>query len=156
MNFEPHIGLPSPGSSSRRRSPRESDFGDQWYLSTGIPQDWRKQKLPSWRAYTGVLWASGSRGKMQGPHKRLGQPYLLVLEGLPMEAGDSYGSLEGQGHWWHGSDKLLIGMSPLGGCHFLTKTWPHPTTCRLQCWDSSGQTANRVGTQPHPSSRQSA
>lgn len=42
-------------------------------------------------------------------------------------------------------------MSPLGGCHFLTKTWPHPTTCRLQCWDSSGQTANRVGTQPHPS-----
>ena len=44
----------------------------------------------------------------------------------------------------------LIGMSPLEGRHYLTKTWPHPTICRLQCWDTSGQTTNRVGTQPHP------
>ena len=32
-----------------------------------------------------------------------------------------------------------------------TKTWPHSTACRLQCWDTSGQTTNRVETQPHSS-----
>ena len=42
---------------------------------------------------------------------------------------------------WHESSRRLP----------LPKTWPHPTACRLQCWDSSGQTTNRVGTQPHPS-----
>ena len=33
----------------------------------------------------------------------------------------------------------------------LTKTCPRPTACRLQCWDASGQTTNRAGTQPYPS-----
>ena len=42
-------------------------------------------------------------------------------------------------------------MNPPGGCHFLTKTWPHPTAYRNQCWDASGQTTNRSGTQSHPS-----
>ena len=37
------------------------------------------------------------------------------------------------------------------GWHFGTKTWLHPTAWRLQCWDASGQAANWVGTQPHPS-----
>ena len=34
---------------------------------------------------------------------------------------------------------------------FLTKTWPHPIACRLQSWDASGQTTNRMGTRPHSS-----
>ena len=42
-------------------------------------------------------------------------------------------------------------MSTPGHCHFGTETCPHPTACRLQCWDASGQTTNSVGTQPHPS-----
>ena len=42
-------------------------------------------------------------------------------------------------------------MSSPGGHQFGTETWPHPTACRLQCWDTSGQTTNWVGTQPHPS-----
>ena len=46
---------------------------------------------------------------------------------------------------------VFIGVSPLGGCHFLIKTKPHPTACRLQYWDTSGQTTNRAGTQPHQS-----
>ena len=29
-----------------------------------------------------------------------------------------------------------------------TKTLPHPTACKLQCWDASGQTTNRVGKSP--------
>ena len=44
----------------------------------------------------------------------------------------------------------LIGVSPPGGHHFLTKIWPHPTGCWLQRWDASGQTTNRAGTQSHP------
>ena len=32
---------------------------------------------------------------------------------------------------------------------FHSKTWPHPIACRLQSWDASGQTTNRVGTEPH-------
>lgn len=43
-------------------------------------------------------------------------------------------------------------MRSPGGCYFDTKTWPHPAARRLQCWDTSGQTARRVGTQSHPSS----
>ena len=42
-------------------------------------------------------------------------------------------------------------MSSPGGCHFDTKSWYHPTACRLQCWDASGQTNNGAGTKPHPS-----
>ena len=47
---------------------------------------------------------------------------------------------------------VLIGVSSPSSCHCDTKTWPHPTACRLQCWYVSGQTTNRVRTQPHPSS----
>ena len=42
-------------------------------------------------------------------------------------------------------------MSPLRGCHFFTKAWPHPTAYRLQCWDTSDQTTNVAGTQSLPS-----
>ena len=49
------------------------------------------------------------------------------------------------------SGEYSFGVSPLGGCHFLNKTWPHPTACGLQCWDASGQTTNRMGIQPEPS-----
>ena len=60
------------------------------------------------------------------------------------------GSLWGQKHWqWH-FWWVIICMSPPGGCHFLPKTQHHPTACRLQCWDISGQTTNKAGTQPHP------
>ena len=32
-----------------------------------------------------------------------------------------------------------------------TETWPHPRACRLLCWGASGQTTNRLRTQPHQS-----
>ena len=39
-------------------------------------------------------------------------------------------------------------MGSLGGCYFLTKTWPQPTACKLRCWDASDQTTNRAETHP--------
>ena len=38
-------------------------------------------------------------------------------------------------------------MSSPRGPHFSTKTWPHPTTWRLQCWKALGQTTKKTGTQ---------
>ena len=67
-----------------------------------------------------------------------------------MEAGGGCGSLWGQRHWQCKLWGVLIGVSPPGGRDFLTKSRPHPTPCRLQCWDASGQKTNRVGTQPCP------
>ena len=34
---------------------------------------------------------------------------------------------------------------------FPPKTSPQPKASRLQCWDTSSQTTNREGTEPHPS-----
>ena len=66
--------------------------------------------------------------------------------------GVGCGSLWGQGHSWWRYQGVLIGLGFSGGCHFVTKMWRHPTICRIQCWDASGQTTNRAGAQHHPSS----
>lgn len=34
---------------------RKSGFEGQQGLTTGIPQDWRKQKLRTWRAHKGLI-----------------------------------------------------------------------------------------------------
>ena len=47
---------------------------------------------------------------------------------------------------------IFIGMGSFGVWSFGTKTWLHPTACRLQCWDNSGQTIDGAGTQPYSSS----
>ena len=60
------------------------------------------------------------------------------------------GHLWGQGQWWQWYKGELVGVSSPGGHHFVTRTQPHPTGCRLQCWDTSDQTTNRAGTQPQP------
>ena len=104
-----------------------------------------------------VLCAPGPRKKNQWPHKRLGETYLFVLEGILWRwwGGGGVGGcslLQRQKHWRQYFWGVLTGKSPLGGHRFLTKTWPYPTACRLQCWDTSGQTTNKAGTQspiPH-------
>ena len=45
------------------------------------------------------------------------------------------------GDWWQWASWLIS-----------TKNWPHPTACRHQCWDASGQTSNWMGTKVHPTS----
>ena len=55
----------------------------------------------------------------------------------------------GQGHWLQRPQGTLVSVSSPGGPHFGTKTCPHSTTCRLQCWNASVQTTSQIGTQPH-------
>ena len=94
-----------------------------------------------------VHWVPGKAVTPQEP-----EPDVTTgLGRTPGEAGVGCGSLWGQGHWWRRPQGTFIGVCSPGGHHLGTKTWPHPTACRLQCWDDSGQTTNGVGTQPHPS-----
>ena len=64
-----------------KEAPREFGFEDQWYLITGNPHDWGKQKLHFWRVHT-KSHAHKDPGKKKQPHKSMGQTYLLVLEDL--------------------------------------------------------------------------
>lgn len=54
----------------------------------------------------------------------------------------------GQGHWWQRPQEILISICSPGSRHIGTKTWPYPTACWLQGWNTSGQTTSRTGTQP--------
>lgn len=62
--------------------------------------------------------------------------------------------LQGQKHWWQYFWGVLTGKSPLGGHHFLTKTWPYSIACRLQCWTiQAKQPARQEHSPPPPISR---
>ena len=80
---------------------------------------------------------------------------------LPADLGGSAGEPWVGGYcgssWGHKNQwqtywgKSICVNSPRGGyfaCLIRTKTRPHPTICRLQCWGSSGQKTNQAGTQP--------
>ena len=63
-----------------------------------------------------VLDAPGFRGKEQGPHRRLNQTYLLVLEGLLQRQGVAVvhaGTRAMTAAVW----EVPIGMSPPRGPH---------------------------------------
>ena len=152
---ETHVRLPSLGGGGvwhQEEEPPEHlalKVSGAW---VGAPQDWGKQtEIPLLEGVHKLSCALGPRAK-QWLHKSLGQTYLGVLGGSPCEAGVGCGSLRGHGHWWQRPQGILITVSSPRGHHFGTKTWPYPTACRLQCWDTSGQTTNMVGTQLHPSS----
>ena len=111
-------------------------------LSAGAPLDCGKQRLHSWRAYLGLARAKVVTLQESGLD-------LPSLGGSPGETGGSCGSLWGQGHWSEDSGNFhWHELSWRPGQHFGTKTWTHPTAYRLQCLYTSGQTINRVGTQP--------
>ena len=134
-------GSPEWGSGIGRRNPQSLGLwrpvGLECRSSTGLGE----AEIPLLEGAHTVSHALGLRAK-QWLHQSLGQTYLQVLEhllGRQRLVVAHYG----------GKDTVqrpqgrLIGMSSLGGCHFSTKTWPHPTACRLQCWDTSGQTTNQ-------------
>ena len=56
-------------------------------------------------------------------------------------------SFGGGGSWWLRYQGVLIGMSSPGGATLTLRPGP-----AQQCWEASGQTTNRAGTKPHPSS----
>ena len=70
--------------------------------------------------------------------------YTCLSRRVSWGVGYDCGSLPGQEHWWKKYWRVLTGVSCPRGCHCDAKTWPHPIALRLQCWDASGQTINRV------------
>ena len=56
-------------------------------MISGFPQDWGKQKLYSWRVHTKSHVHQDPGEKCSDLTKRLGQTYLLLLEGLLQRQG---------------------------------------------------------------------
>ena len=72
--------------------------------------------------------------------------YLLVLEGLLQRRGVAVSHCEDKDTGSRSSGKYsLVRALPESAIS------PTKEPGRLQCWVASGQTANREGTQPHPS-----
>ena len=78
----------------------------------------------------------------------MGQTYLLVLKDILWKQGAAVAQCEDKD-----PDGVVLGNTywcePPGGCHFLTKTWLHPTAYWLQSSDTSYQRPKMAGTQPH-------
>ena len=88
----------------------------------------------------------GTQGKEQWTQGRLNQTYLLVLEGLLQRQGEAVAHHGDMDTGSRSSGKYSLGWA-------LPESAISPTKDpgRLQCWVASGQTTNREGTQPHPS-----
>ena len=117
---------------------RALGFAGQWGLTAGAPPGPGKQTPP----LEGIHRYSEQKPRL---HRNLSQTYLLVLEGL-LGVGVAV-ALWHHKRWW----PVQWGpMWTLGGArHFESLALrPHPTACKLQCWDASGQTANSVGNGP--------
>ena len=79
--------ISQPGDLSKElRTPREFDFGSQWYLITELPQDWGHRLL---EGIDKTLCTPGARRKEQCLHKRLSQTYLLVSRSLLWRRGST-------------------------------------------------------------------
>ena len=128
---KPHVGSPH-GLAFRRGAPGAFGIESQQGSKAGAPQDWEKQETPLLGGATEfhVHWVPGtSRDSI-----RIWSDLPAGLGSSPGKAGISCGSL------WRQS-------SP-GDCHFA-KSWP--LVWRHEDSEAPGQTARRVGTQPHPS-----
>lgn len=111
-------------------------------MCAGASQDWGKQRLHPWRAHARchMHWDQGqSRDSIGARVRSACRPWRVYWGGKGwFMVGARTLVTELQNHHWH----ELSMRSPF---------WPQPTACRLQCWDASGLTTNRVGTQSHPS-----
>ena len=96
--------------------PRESGLEGQWDLIIGLPQDWGKQRLQSWRAQTKFCAHQDSEERSSDPVETEPKPPASV-GGPPVEAWVSRGSSWEWGHWQQQSWKWTLGISPPGGCH---------------------------------------
>ena len=87
----------------------------------------------------------GTQHKAVAPQKP-GLHLPVGAGGSPGVVGVNCGSLWGQEHWeWRPRESWLTNVSSPGGSHFGTKTWPHPTACRVQGWDASSETTSNGG-----------
>ena len=89
----------------------------------------------------------GTQGKEQWPQGRLNQTYLLMLEGLQQRRGWL---------WLNVGTRTLaaqvLGSTPWRELSQSPPLAPPMSPGRLHCWVVSGQTNNKEGIQPHPSS----
>ena len=129
--LNPTSGFPAWGSDKGLRIHRESAREGQWSLVLGLPEDWGKQRLQSWRAQT-KFCTLRHRGEGQWPHGRRKQNYLLVLEVLPRPRGCRSAGAHCR-NW-----KVPVGVNTLGIHH-------------QPCDRAWGQTTTRERVQPHPS-----
>ena len=88
-----------------------------WRLITGLPQDWGKQRLQSWRAQIKSCMHQDPEERSSDPTAEPVQetkPKLCAsVEGFPVEAWVGRGLPQGQGHWQQQSWKFPFGVSPL-------------------------------------------
>ena len=89
---KPHVRLPSLVTKGLG-IPWESDLEDQWDLIIGLPEDWEKQRLQSWRVRTKFC-------THQDPEERSSDPigYWTKTTCSCWRASSS-GSPQGQGRW---------------------------------------------------------
>ena len=90
--------------------PRESGLEGQQDLITGLPEDWGKQILQSWRAQTKSYAHQDPEERSSDPTETEPKPPAGV-GGPPLEARAGRGS-QGRGHW-----KVPLGVNPLGVCN---------------------------------------
>ena len=148
QGLESHARLPSLRVWHWRRSSRRiclwRPVGLDCRSSTGLGET-----DSTLRGCTQGLTCTRTQGKSSDPIRAWARPTCWSWR-VSGEAGGSCGPSWGQGHWWWRYQEIFISVSAPGGCHIGTKTWSHETACSLRCWDTSGQTTKRAGTQPHP------
>ena len=150
IELSPMSGSPAWGSGIGKRSPQSiwhwRSVGLECRSCTGLMET----ETPLLEGSHKVSHALGPRPRAkQWLHRSPGQTYLWISESLE-EAEVGCGSMWGQGPGGGSLRVIFVSVTSPEGCRFGTKTWPHPTGSRLQCWVASSQTTNRVGTQPDP------
>ena len=137
------LGSSAWGSGIRKRSPQSIWHWSPVGLEGRSTQDWRKQRLHPWRGQT-----------------------RFCMHLVPGQSSDFSGiwtwpiSGSRRVSWWGRSHCFQVSRTPEAETprnnHWpeLSRrsplwTWPHRRAYRLQCWEASGQTTNRLGTQPH-------
>ena len=115
-----------PGYGVGGGAPRAFGVAVQQSLCAWAPQDWGKQRLHSWKVYTGfhVHWVPGQSRRL---HRNLGQTCLQFLEDLLGKQGETHcgeRTLEAK------ALGIIISMSSSGDSHF-GKIQPHLSGLRI-------------------------
>ena len=135
--LSPTSGFPAWGSDKGTRNPRESDLEVQWDLTAGLPQDWGKERLQSWRPQTKCCMH-------QDPEERSSDPTGDRPQTTCQCRRACCGGVGQQG-FTTGTGVLAAAVpeGPPWRCHY-----PYNRPSRPQGWVTSGQTTNREGTPP--------
>ena len=131
-------------SKNGKRNSQRTDFEGQRDLIAGLRQDWGKQTLHTWSAHT-KQYVNQDPGEGAVTPQETEKDTPVSVGGSPAEAVGGCGSPWGQGHWQQKFQEVLLGVS-----HPSLPLAPPRSPGRLQCWNASGQTTNREGTQPAP------